>query len=308
MRGPAQQGAIVPAGDRGIAAPVVEPSVEPGPQPGPGSPRRGVPRLLAGRPAGGGEERQPGDAKGGGEGGRYEEISVRDAKLVKKGLNAPKITFKAVNNTKQALLRTTFRVTGTYGILDEYGDLSEEEDQIDVFLVQSGDLVAPCLLPGETELELVPSSSDGVVVSYRGRDGEEQTFELGDLRSFEVSAGDSLERADPDDTGILDEGEYEVGLKIRGSVDKLVAEVTNRSDHRWREVRVYTVAVGKDGALAKRTGYSVIDDRYVRPVTVTFLKPGETKSESVGIRNELVSYDIDHFEVLRVEADREDGE
>lgn len=205
----------------------------------------------------------------------YEDFTVSDARVVTDGGLGPRVELTVTNNTDETVLGASFAATGSYEVVDEYGDRSDVEGALDLICWNpgSGGSIA-YLAPGENSVTLLPELTSGVVASYRPKNGDEQYVDLEDVGDVEVEVknGRALDKGtlllSPADCGV------ELSLGVDGS---LTGTITNNTDARWERAEVHVRALGPGGAPAtNNSGIESNQEGFLRDLVVEYVKPGQT--------------------------------
>lgn len=243
--------------------------------------------------------------------GRFKELVVSDIKIDTKSADGPKITCTVTNNQKQILLGSTYEVTGSFKIRDNYGDEKTQESYLDVFCTASDNgysEAVPYLFPGKNTLEFIPKSRDNIVTTHTSDyTGETQTYRLDDLDEVSIDF-EPWDRIDSAQYAVLTPDDYAADLKMTnvGSTPHLRMSLTNKTNYRWRSATAFLVAIGPDG---QRAHYIDTEDNLaafkVGPLQEEYFNVGETKHSDKLDTEYSKNLNVDHFEIRYIVVEKE---
>lgn len=235
-----------------------------------------------------------------------ENFTVKDVKVETTGVNAPKITCTVTNNTKFFYRNVRANIEGSFLVKDEYGDEKTNTEYLGVICISNpyfstgNPLWELCLLPGDNEMTFIPANTNDVVATLHTNKGDDQNFTLEDCKDIKVNVFDG-HIAEGEGMTMLrpDEFEVEINTALTDGDNSVSAEITNKTDYKWKSASIYLIAVAKDGSIAVDAGgTSNLSAFLQKPLLATYMKPGTTE------QTDSLTYDdypqFDHFEVVGV--------
>ena len=227
----------------------------------------------------------------------HENMTISDVEIVETGLNAPKVTCTLTNNTSFTYKNTSLNVEGTFTVKDEYGDAKTDTERLDMFTTSCAPLY---ITPGANHVEFMPRDQDNIVASYRGNKGDTQNLTLADCEKIVITVHEGSP-LDERQVAILNPDEYEIAINMamENGYPTVSAEITNKTDYKWKEVDVKLVAVTKDGSFSRIDKNSSNEVAFnVGALKATYMKPGTT--EKMNSQQYDKALNVDHFEVAYV--------
>ena len=226
----------------------------------------------------------------------HENMTVSDIEIVETGLNAPKVTCVITNNTSFTYKNTSLNIEGTFTVKDEYGDAKTDTENLDMFVTTCAPLY---VTPGANQVEFIPNDQN-IVASYRGNKGDTQNLTLADCEKIAITVREGTP-LDEQEVAILSPDEYEIAISMAmdGGQPVVSAEITNKTDYKWKEVDVKLVAVTKDGSFSRIDKNSSNEVAFnVGALKATYMKPSTT--EKMSSQNYASALNVDHFEIAYV--------
>lgn len=244
-----------------------------------------------------------------GEANPNEPITFTDAKVELTGTNAPKVTCVVNNNTDSTYIAYNFGIEGKFTAPDNYGDDEEHSEFLDLEYINVGrtgptDRIGNSLFafaPGKRTYEFMPTRKDGIVASVENQRGS-YDFTLEDMDSVTVRASHFFPSGSNDH--LLNEDDYEVvyHTKVDNGNNTIYADITNKTDERWRDVYIHFIPVMKDGSIGEIPNDEFISNVVSNKKTLvaSYVNTGETKTtNSMSYPDNL---EFDHFETIFVYA------